>query len=73
MNKEPDARTPRASMTSGARALEVSGVEPESGSGPRPRFYVRSSYFDVAREDAYEQASSITIVPKSRPHPGPRE
>lgn len=64
---------PGATPKNVGKMLEVSGVEPESGSGPRPRFYVRSSYFDVAREDAYEQASSITIVPKSRPHPGPRE
>ena len=47
----------------------MSGVEPESGSGPQPRFYVRSSYFSVALEDAYEQAASVAIDSKVSPSP----
>lgn len=43
--------------------LEVSGVEPESESGPRPAFYVRSPYFDVAPEAAHGQASTVAIDP----------
>ena len=49
--------------------MEVSGIEPESGSGPQPRFYVRSSYFDVAPEDAHEQAASVAIDSEISPSP----